>query len=72
MDRSMPPPTRVWADGAGDVGWNDLLHVVMIPSYKTPLDVLRMALHVGLPKIDACKRQRGPATLQPLQDFVDI
>jgi len=44
MDRMMPPPTRDWAEN-GEIGWNDLLHVVMIPSYKTPMEVLRMALH---------------------------
>lgn len=43
MDRIMPPPTREWH--GGEIGWNDLLHVVMMPSYKTPMEVLRMALH---------------------------
>mmetsp|Transcript_38658 Transcript_38658/g.86489 ORF Transcript_38658/g.86489 Transcript_38658/m.86489 type:complete len:248 (-) Transcript_38658:11-754(-) len=45
-ERQMPPPTRVWAESPfGDVGWNDLLHIVMIPTYKTPMDCLRMTLH---------------------------
>lgn len=45
-DRSMPPPTRVWAENSlGDIGWHDLMHVVMIPTYKTPMECLRMALH---------------------------
>eukprot|EP00438_Fugacium_kawagutii_P035843 Skav200295 [mRNA] locus=scaffold2127:552582:581582:+ [translate_table: standard] len=47
FERMMPRPTREWNESGGEIGWNDLLHVVMIPSYKTPMEVLRMALHVG-------------------------
>lgn len=54
LDRTMPPPTRVWAENNGEIGWNDLLHVVMIPTYKTPMDCLRMALH-ALMKYSLCR-----------------
>jgi len=31
-------------DSHGDLGWNDVLHIVMIPSYDTPMSVLEETL----------------------------
>lgn len=39
------PTSAAWAHGGPkELQWTDLLHVVMIPTYKTPLEVLRMSI----------------------------
>lgn len=40
-----PCSSAAWAQGGPrDMVWNDVFHVLMVPTYKTPIDCLRMAM----------------------------
>eukprot|EP00931_Biecheleriopsis_adriatica_P061298 TRINITY_DN36854_c0_g1_i1.p1 TRINITY_DN36854_c0_g1~~TRINITY_DN36854_c0_g1_i1.p1 ORF type:complete len:683 (+),score=108.48 TRINITY_DN36854_c0_g1_i1:53-2101(+) len=44
-ERCMPVSSSEWAqEGPREIVWHDVFHVVMMPTYKTPMDVLHMSV----------------------------
>lgn len=44
QEEAFSPGAKSLWDEEGTIGWHDIIHVVMVPTYKTPMEVLDMSL----------------------------